>query len=124
MTQLLEGKKSEVVNVTVTEEMVKDYLKAIGADSESLYIPVTMPFIFWHKLDTPWLHNVGTLVHGEQSFVTHQPLAIGQTYQCQVRVNRARTKGSMQFLEHVLEVKSDEQLICESISTIIVMGGK
>ncbi|WP_110113101.1 MaoC family dehydratase N-terminal domain-containing protein [Bacillus sp. CGMCC 1.16541] len=123
MTQLLEGRRSEVVDITVTEQMVRDYLEVIGADMEQLHIPVTMPFIFWHKLETPWLHNAGTLVHGEQAFMTHVPLSIGSTYQCHVEVKRARTKGSMQFLEHVLEVKDGDQLMCESISTIIVIGG-
>jgi hypothetical protein len=129
-----EGKRTDLVEVTVTEEMIKDLAEALNDETPLFYLngeakakgfsnipaPITMPFLFWQFVKVPWLDNISPLIHGEQSFSYQEPLIAGKTYHCSVFLKKVVIKGNKQFLYHDLDVFDGDQKIAESSSTFIL----
>jgi hypothetical protein len=130
-----EGSRTDFVEVTVTEEMVKNLAEALNDKTAIFYsseeakmegfsnipAPITMPFLFWKFVHVPWLNNVGPLIHGEQAFSYQEPIFAGKTYRCSVYLKKVLIKGNKQFLYHDLDVFDGERKIAECSSTFILL---
>jgi hypothetical protein len=116
------GLKTEKKLITLTSDLVTDYIKAIG--EEHLFVPPTLPFIFWQYFSTPWLEGKGPLVHGTQSFYYNESLVIGETYECFISFNSATRKKNLQFLNHDLLILKDGVEIGKVSSVFIIIGLK
>ncbi|MFZ3590630.1 FAS1-like dehydratase domain-containing protein [Bacillus sp. DJP31] len=120
------GSNSETIQITITEQLVKDYLQAIDDfdHQKTLTIPSTLPFIFWPYFSVPWLDGKGPLVHGDQQFQYKRSLIIGETYECYITFNKAAQKRNLQFLEHDLLITKNDEEIAKASSNFIIIGKK
>jgi len=133
------GTQTDRIPITITRDEVRRFAKGCMEENliyfdegkareqgfEDLPIPVTMPVTFWRYFSIPWLEEVSEpLIHGKQGFAYHQPLICNHTYQGQLVVNdvyeKTGSKGTMIFLEHTLNLYSQEELHAQVFTTLIL----
>lgn len=133
------GLESEAYTFTVERRHVKQFQQAINDDNplyqdedysaESPYkgtiIPPTFPVAMNDgSIEMPLELDQRRMLHGEQEFLYYQPIRIGDTVQCQMKVTDVYEKegksGVMQFI--ILDTKmmhKDGTLACISRMNII-----
>ncbi|WP_157800879.1 FAS1-like dehydratase domain-containing protein [Bacillus solitudinis] len=119
--ELLVGLKTEEIEVTVTEEMIQTYLKAIGEISSigEGEAPITFLMTFWQKIKIPWLQCYEGFIHGEQMFELREPICAGSSYLCSISLTKRTRKRNLEFLVHTLTISNEGKLIGKATSTLI-----
>ncbi|WP_163536422.1 hypothetical protein [Gracilibacillus sp. YIM 98692] len=90
--------KSEKVNITITEEMVDRYEGIFGQQN---HLPPTFPMIFYQFIDIPWEYEA-VPIHRKQSCVCQRKLLIGESYVCEVTLDRKVKRGKNTFYKQSL----------------------
>lgn len=120
------------VSYEIGREKVKEFVRAIKGDLEKYNeaIPPTFPVVYGTALlEAVLFHpelnlNLKKLVHGEQEFIYHKTVKIGDTITSSGHIEKIFNKGAHDFV--VFKVSSHNQaseLVCESIWTFVVRGG-
>lgn len=126
------GKTYPMVNFELGREKLKDFLIATKADQEkfSEFAPPTFPVVFMHELlaqilfDKDLKLNLAKLVHGEQEFIYHKPIALGDTISSNASIEKIFSKGPHDFVVvKSISMNHLQEKVCESSWTFIVRGG-
>lgn len=127
--QHLEGSRYGPVGLRVSPEKVAEYVAATS-DDPNRWVDHAPPsyagaLLFTIAPSFLWSDAVGefstVLVHSDQLFRWHGPLAIGDSITVGGRVSRVRVRGSMNFVTLDLEVTgSDDSAVVESISNFLM----
>lgn len=96
--------KSERVAVTLTEELVKNYENLFG---EHKSLPPSFPMLFYQYIRVPWEYE-GAPIHRKQKCSCEKGLVVGETYHCEVLLDRKVKRGGHTFYTQSL-VGYDEQ---------------
>lgn len=139
LTKEMIGQKSSPYEFTVESRHARQFRQAIGDDNpiysdpayaeESAYgemiLPLTFPVAMSGEgVDFPIELDYKRMLHGEQEFIYQQPIRVGDTLTCQMKVHdiyeKEGKKGKMQFLVLDTEVHNTEkELVCISRMNII-----
>ncbi|MFC2949355.1 hypothetical protein [Virgibacillus sediminis] len=90
--------KTELVPITITEEMVREFERIFGRQSK---LPPTFPMIFYQYIDIPWRDPTTPILRKQYCTATRE-LVVGETYHCQVSLEYERQKGTKLFYNQVL----------------------
>ncbi len=126
------GKKYPAITYEVGKEKLNDFLIAIKGDKNKFkdITPPTFPVVYgqgllWQVLfDSELKLNLAKLVHGEQEFIYHKPVRIGDTITTEAHISKISQKGPHDFV--VLAAESKNQVgekVCDSIWTFVLRGG-
>ncbi|RDW19714.1 hypothetical protein [Oceanobacillus chungangensis] len=85
--------KSDRVTVTLTEEMVVNYEKIFGKQKS---LPPSFPMLFYQFIPLPWEYG-GAPIHRKQLCFCQKKLVIGETYRCEVTLDRKVKRGKNSF---------------------------
>jgi acyl dehydratase len=132
ISQSFVGKEYPIVSYKIGREKLREFLVATKADLEkfSELIHPTFSVVFQHEilrnvLFDPELNlNLSKLVHGEQEFIYHKPVVVGDTINTVARIEKIFQKGAHDFV--VLRSTSYNQVqekVLESIWTFVMRGG-
>ena len=126
------GKTYASVTYEVGREKLRDVVVATKADPEKFkeIVPPTFPVVYghgllWQVLFDPELKlNLSKLVHGEQEFIYHKPVRVGDTITSGARIEKIFEKGPHDFVVLVSEAfNQNNEKVCDSIWTFIIRGG-
>ncbi len=126
------GKTYAPVTYEVGREKLRDFVVATKADPEKFkdIVPPTFPVVYGHGLlwqvlfDPELKMNLSKLVHGEQEFIYHKPVRVGDTIRSTARIEKIFEKGSHDFVVLVSEATNQHnEKVCDSIWTFIIRGG-
>lgn len=126
------GKKYPPITYEVGREKLKEFVTAIKADENKFIdvVPPTFPVVYgsgllWAVLFDPQLKlNLSKLVHGEQEFIYHKAVRVGDVITTEAHIEKIFQKGPHDFV--VLVSHSRNQLgekVCDCIWTFIIRGG-
>jgi acyl dehydratase len=132
ISQSFVGKEYPIVSYKIGREKLREFLVAIKADLEkfSELIHPTFSVVFQHEIlrnvlfDPELKLNLSKLVHGEQEFIYHKPVVVGDTINTIARIEKIFQKGTHDFV--VLRSTSYNQVqekVLESIWTFVMRGG-
>lgn len=132
LSQKFIGKQYPATSYQIGFEKVKEFLIAVKADQEkfSTIVPPTFPVVFQHELlaavlfDPELKLNLAKLVHGEQEFIFHKPIKVGDTITTTGKIEKIFQKGPHDFV--VFATSSSNQVgekVCDSIWTFVMRGG-
>lgn len=116
----------------VGREKLKDFLKATKADQDKFkeIVPPTFPVVYGHDLlwsvlfDPELKLNLAKLVHGEQEFIYHKPVRVGDTITTKARIEKIFQKGPHDFVSLVSDsTNQNGEDVCTSIWTFVIRGG-
>lgn len=108
--------RSETVRITITEEMVQDFEKIFGKQSQ---LSPTLPMIFYKYLRVPWGYE-NNPIHRKQKCVYQQPIQVGNSYDCHVVLDRQVRKGEhMFYTESLLGYDENGEECFRCISEVI-----
>ena len=105
--------KSEMVTVTLTKEMVENYEIIFGKHKS---LPPSFPMIFYQFINVPWEYE-GAPIHRKQKCYCPKELVCGQTYHCEVILDRKVIRGKNLFYTQSLvgyDEKGEECFRCVS----------
>lgn len=126
------GKTYPELVYEVGKEKLKDFLVATKADQDKFkqIVPPTFPVVYGHNLlwsvlfDPELKLNLAKLVHGEQEFIYHKPVKVGDTISTKARIEKIFQKGPHDFVVLVSDSKNQAgEDLCTSIWTFVVRGG-
>jgi acyl dehydratase len=126
------GKKYPITTYEIGKEKVKEFVKAIKGDPDkfSKVVHPTFHVVYGSSLleavlfDQELNLNLAKLVHGEQEFVYHKPVNIGDTISCSGSIDKIFNKGSHDFVTFkVSGTNQNGEHVCDSIAVFIVRGG-
>ncbi len=124
----LQGKTYDEVSFTLEPERVRAFADAVGHNAEG--VPPTFVTAAEHEVgiaavlaDRDLGLDYARVVHGEQEYEWHRPMRVGQTLRVVTSIGSIRSKGSMDFLTLVTELRHEEgELVAVARSTMIVRG--
>ncbi|MBT6842965.1 MAG: hypothetical protein HOA17_04095 [Candidatus Melainabacteria bacterium] len=126
------GKKYPDLVYTVGKEKLLEFLIATKADQEKFkeIAPPTFPVVYGHELlwsvlfDQDLKLNLAKLVHGEQEFIYHKPVRVGDTITTKARIEKIFQKGPHDFIVMVSDSTNQAgEDVCTSIWTFVIRGG-
>ena len=140
----LKGKEFPPYTVTVERGRIKDFARAIG-DLNPFYLddrvgaaseygeviaPPTFPITFRDEgFDTnALLKELGTdvsrILHGEQEYAWHRPIAPGETITAVATIHDIRGRPALEFLTLSTELRGEDgELVCTGRTRLIHRGG-
>ena len=105
--------KSDMIKVTLTEEMVEKYEMIFGKHKS---LPPSFPMIFYQFINVPWEYE-GAPIHRKQKSFCQKELVIGEIYRCEVTLDRKVKRGNNLFYTQSLvgyDEKGEECFRCVS----------
>lgn len=90
--------KSKRVSVTITEKMVESYEAIFGKQNQ---LPPTFPMLFYKYIEMPWEYEAEP-IHRKQKCVCYSQLMIGESYECEVLLDRKVRRGMNTFYTQTL----------------------
>lgn len=126
------GKEYPETSFQIGFEKHKEFLTAVKANQEkfSQFIFPTFPVVFQSELlsgvlfDPEIKLNLAKLVHGEQEFIFHKPISIGDTIKTKGKIENIFQKGPHDFV--VMKTSSYNQVgehVLDSLWTFVIRGG-
>ncbi len=125
----LEGAVYGPVRTSVAAAKVAEYVRATGDDSErwiraappsyagALLFAVAPQFLSSDAVSG----HTAVLIHADQAFAWHAPLAIGGEVAVAGRVDRVRARGGVDFVTFAADVTADDgTVLLESTSTFLL----
>jgi acyl dehydratase len=81
--------------------------------------------LLWRVLFDPDLKlNLSKLVHGEQEFIYHKPVKVGDVITSGARIDKIYQKGPHDFVVLISEAfNQNNEKVCDSIWTFVIRGG-
>lgn len=132
INQKFVGKQYQKTTYKVGREKLKEFLIATKADQEKFFeiVPPTFPVVYQHELlaevlfDNELKLNLAKLVHGEQEFIYHKPVLVGDTITTNGKIEKIFSKGPHDFVVFVTNsVNQVGEKVCDSIWTFVIRGG-
>lgn len=126
------GKTYPMVSFELGREKLRDFLIATKADQEkfSEFAPPTFPVVFMHEIlaqilfDDELKLNLAKLVHGEQEFIYHKPINLGDIISSNASIEKIFSKGPHDFVVvKSISLNHLKEKVCESSWTFVVRGG-
>ena len=113
---------------TVTEEMVRQYLDAVGDANQQYYTHRLVPPLalaaytlgaLLKKLDLP-----SGAIHSLQEVETYQPVGFGEEIKATARLERPRRRGNLEFIgaSYLLEDSRGERVQAGKSTVLIARG--
>jgi acyl dehydratase len=124
----LAGLELEPVRFRIAREKVAEYVAAAGDDPDrwmesappsyaGALLFVAAPLLL-EREDVKAYTKV--LVHVDQQFNWHRPLAIGSELMLRGSVSKVRTRGASTFVSFVVTIDSGEERVMDSMSTFLL----
>lgn len=85
--------KSERITIMITEEMVSRYEKLFGKQKK---LSPSFPMIFYQYFQSPWKFEAPP-IHRKQRCVTSEELIMGNSYECELSLDKKVRKGANIF---------------------------
>ena len=107
-----------------------DSAAARAAGYPDVIAPPTMAVSYCQQADRSYIQDpdagvdYSRVVHGEQSFVHHRPIAAGDDLLAQTTVASIRQAGGHAMITTRTELTADGEAVCTGTSTIVVRGGE
>ena len=126
------GKTYAPTSYEIGREKLRDFVIATKADPKKFQeiVPPTFPVVYGQGLlsqvlfDSELNLNLAKLVHGEQEFIYHQPVRVGDVITSSARIDKIYQKGPHDFVVLTSEALNQKQeKVCDSIWTFIIRGG-
>ena len=119
-----EGKAYPASTVTVDAQRVRDFAQAVGQTEAGIpptFLTVAEFAVLGTIVDDPELDlDFGRVVHGEQEYVWHRPVGVGETLVVAPRIAAIRRRGGLGFVTiEVLLSSQDGEPVATARSTMI-----
>ncbi|UOQ50416.1 hypothetical protein MUN88_10350 [Gracilibacillus caseinilyticus] len=112
--------KTEIVSVSITKEMVEEFESLFG---KQLALPPTFPMIFYRYMDIPWQPQSPPILrkhHGTKN----KELSVGETYQCQVKLEVKKQRRNTIFYTETLLVNDEHGEECARCVSYLLTGSQ
>lgn len=132
ISQSFVGKEYSSLPYKIGREKLREFLVATKGDLEkfSEIISPTFPVVYQHEIlgsvlfDPELKLNLRKLVHGEQEFVYHKPVQVGDTILTSARIEKIFQKGPHDFVVlRSVSVNQVQERVGEAIWTFVMRGG-
>lgn len=108
--------KTEVTPVTLTKKMVEEFEAIIGPQHK---LPPTFPMIFYRYIEIPWTSSTPPVLRKQYGTMTKE-LVVGETYRCQVVLEKERKKRDHTFYTQCLYVYDQNEEVCTNCVSVLV----
>lgn len=126
-SSILERERPATTPRTVTEESVRAFAQAIGAEADGT-VPPTWPIVLAFDAMHGFLEDerldLHRIVHGEQRFTYERPIVVGDVLTARLRVVGLRQIGGADIIATTSEIRDSlGALVCLGKATLVHGGG-
>lgn len=109
--------ETELISITITEEMVEDFFTVFGKQKR---LPPTFPMIFYRFIPVPWSFKAAP-IHRKQKCTCPDELSVGKSYRCIAFLEEEYQKGNYTFYTQTLKgYDSDGRECFRCVSELVV----
>jgi N-terminal half of MaoC dehydratase len=124
----LEGRIYPAVRVTIDEERVRTFARAVGQKSAGapptiLAIPETEAGLRNLVSDPELGVDLARVLHGEQAYEWSRPVAVGETLVAEASIESIRGRGGIRFLTLRTDLRDEQgDRVALARSTLLIRG--